>query len=288
MSIPHYLRVFDSCCEYAAHWGCVCSLKLHGAQVNEFVKRVRAAKIHVLIMGHLRKQMPSMMGKQKAQDKLLRDLPTHFAHVQREHHLPAGAPIHPKPNSLSVHREHTCPQMPLGLPSRFVVLAWCSKLQLSLSRLLHGQPITLGRPRRGLPRPAQLLCIAECKIIASCSCISSGRSSSRSRVRGSWRTQHAGACVLEAQPYVWTPLQLPWNGLQGLVVIPTSDICQYSLTYPCTCAGDFPDVNRYREILSAYDLSVFPKLREKDVKTIEDVLSLDIPSLVKQFDNPYQ
>ncbi len=66
----------------------------------------------------------------------------------------------------------------------------------------------------------------------------------------------------------------------------------------CTCppvdtqlawrAGDFPDVNRYREILSAYDLSVFPKLKEKDVKTIEDVLSLDIPSLVKQFDNPYQ
>ena len=52
-------------------------------------------------------------------------------------------------------------------------------------------------------------------------------------------------------------------------------------------AGDFPDVNRYREILSAYDLSVFPKLKEKDVKTIEDVLSLDIPSLVKQFDNPY-
>ena len=73
----------------------------HGAQVNEFVKRVRAAKIHVLIMGHLRKQMPSMMGKQKAQDKLLRDLPTHFAHVQREHHLPAGAPC-PSPTDKAV------------------------------------------------------------------------------------------------------------------------------------------------------------------------------------------
>ncbi len=57
---------------------------------------------------------------------------------------------------------------------------------------------------------------------------------------------------------------------------------------PARRAGDFPDVSRYREILSAYDLSVFPKLKEKDVKTIEDVLSLDIPSLVKQFDNPYQ
>jgi hypothetical protein len=64
------------------------------AQVNEFVKRVRAAKIHCLIMGHLRKQMPAMMGKAKAQEKLLRELQQHFAHVQREHHLPPGAPLH--------------------------------------------------------------------------------------------------------------------------------------------------------------------------------------------------
>ena len=59
-------------------------------QVNEFVKRVRAAKIHILIMGHLRKQMPAMMGKQKAQEKLLRNLPEHFSFVQREYHLPVG------------------------------------------------------------------------------------------------------------------------------------------------------------------------------------------------------
>lgn len=47
-------------------------------------------------------------------------------------------------------------------------------------------------------------------------------------------------------------------------------------------AGDFPDVNRYREILGGYDLSTFPKLKEKDVRALEDALSLDIPSLVKQ------
>lgn len=109
-------------------------------KVNEFVKRVRAAKIHILIMGHLRKQMPAMMGKQKAQEKLLRNLADQFAQVQREYHLPVG---------------------------------------------------------------------------------------------------------------------------------------------------DFPDVNRYREILSAYDLSNFPKLKDKDIKNLEDTLSQDIPSLVKQFDNPY-
>jgi len=47
-------------------------------------------------------------------------------------------------------------------------------------------------------------------------------------------------------------------------------------------AGDFPDVNRYREIMSGYDISTFPKLREKDVKALEDTLSIDIPTLVKQ------
>ena len=58
--------------------------------MNEFVKRVRAAKIHVMIMGHLRGKMPAMMGKQKAQDKMLRNLADHFSIVQREHHLPLG------------------------------------------------------------------------------------------------------------------------------------------------------------------------------------------------------
>lgn len=52
-------------------------------------------------------------------------------------------------------------------------------------------------------------------------------------------------------------------------------------------AGDFPDVNRYAQILSAYDLSAFPKLREKDVKALDDTLSVDIPALVKRFENPY-
>lgn len=50
----------------------------------------------------------------------------------------------------------------------------------------------------------------------------------------------------------------------------------------CCAAGDFPDVTRYREILSGYDLSTFPKLREKDVKALEETLSIDIPTLVKQ------
>ena len=60
-------------------------------QVNEFCKRVRALRIHMLIVGHLRKQMPALMGKKAAQDRLLRNLAEEFGHVQREHHLPPGA-----------------------------------------------------------------------------------------------------------------------------------------------------------------------------------------------------
>lgn len=108
-------------------------------KVNEFVKRVRAARIHFLIMGHLRKQMP-YFGQKKAQDKLLAGLAQEFAQVQREHHL------HP---------------------------------------------------------------------------------------------------------------------------------------------GDFPDVDRYREILSAFDISKFPKLDKAMIKQVDDALSVDIPQLVRAMGNPY-
>ncbi|KAF8685377.1 hypothetical protein HU200_044001 [Digitaria exilis] len=59
-------------------------------RVNEFVKRARAAKIHAYIIGHLKKEMPAMMGKAKAQQRLIDNLEDEFAKVQREYHLPAG------------------------------------------------------------------------------------------------------------------------------------------------------------------------------------------------------
>ncbi|RHN67183.1 putative EH domain-containing protein [Medicago truncatula] len=59
-------------------------------KINEFVKRARAAKIHAYIISHLKKQMPAMMGKAKAQQKLIDNLEGEFAKVQKEFHLPAG------------------------------------------------------------------------------------------------------------------------------------------------------------------------------------------------------
>ncbi|GAV85875.1 Dynamin_N domain-containing protein/EF_hand_5 domain-containing protein [Cephalotus follicularis] len=59
-------------------------------RINEFVKRARAAKIHAYIISHLRKEMPAMMGKAKAQQRLTDNLADEFAKVQREFHLPPG------------------------------------------------------------------------------------------------------------------------------------------------------------------------------------------------------
>lgn len=59
-------------------------------RINEFVKRARAAKIHAYIISHLKKEMPAMMGKSKAQQKLIDNLAGEFGKVQREFHLPPG------------------------------------------------------------------------------------------------------------------------------------------------------------------------------------------------------
>ena len=52
-------------------------------KVNEFVKRLRAFKIHILIIGELKKHMPSMFGKKSASNKVLGNLHEHFDQVSR-------------------------------------------------------------------------------------------------------------------------------------------------------------------------------------------------------------
>jgi len=50
-------------------------------QINEFVKRARSAKIHAYIISHLRNEMPAMMGKAKAQQRLIENLEDEFRKV---------------------------------------------------------------------------------------------------------------------------------------------------------------------------------------------------------------
>jgi len=51
--------------------------------------------------------------------------------------------------------------------------------------------------------------------------------------------------------------------------------------------GDFPDPARYKSILSCFDLCKFNKIEKKHMKYIDDALSVDIPRLVKIFENPF-
>ena len=181
------------------------------------MKRVRAAKIHILIMGHLRKKMPAMMGKQKAQEKLLANLQAEFGMVQREYHLPAG--------------KESCLHQQQDLLSASLVLL--------LKVLPHPAAVTIHNLIFIFHVSAQW-CAITCQVVQLQS------------THGSWRY-----------------------------------LCSSKQTCNHLLAGDFPDVVRYREIIQAYDITTFPKLKESMLKAIEDSLSVDIPSLVRQFDNPY-
>ena len=52
-------------------------------------------------------------------------------------------------------------------------------------------------------------------------------------------------------------------------------------------AADFPNVDRYREILAAYDLSSFPKVTDAVTAALESALAEDIPRHVAAFENPF-
>ncbi|CAB81094.1 AT4g05520 [Arabidopsis thaliana] len=56
-------------------------------KINEFVKRARSAKINAYIMSHLKKEMPAMMGKSKAQQRLMDNLEEEFGKVRKISHL---------------------------------------------------------------------------------------------------------------------------------------------------------------------------------------------------------
>ncbi|KAI8984177.1 P-loop containing nucleoside triphosphate hydrolase protein [Mycotypha africana] len=56
-------------------------------KINEIVKRARLARVHALIISHLKKEMPSMFGKKKKQEALLKNLGAEFTKIQHKYHL---------------------------------------------------------------------------------------------------------------------------------------------------------------------------------------------------------
>ncbi|OAY77081.1 EH domain-containing protein 1 [Ananas comosus] len=53
-------------------------------------------------------------------------------------------------------------------------------------------------------------------------------------------------------------------------------------------AGDFPNVDHFREVLGGYNIDKFEKLKPKMIQTVDDMLGYDIPELLRSFRNPYE
>ncbi|KAL4628224.1 hypothetical protein ACB092_05G221500 [Castanea dentata] len=52
-------------------------------------------------------------------------------------------------------------------------------------------------------------------------------------------------------------------------------------------AGDFPNVEHFREVLNGYNIDKFEKLKPKMIQAVDDMLGYEIPELLKNFRNPY-
>jgi hypothetical protein len=59
-------------------------------KINDLVKRIRKVKTLAYIIGHLKSQMPALMGKEKKQQKLIADLPTVFRTILKKYNLAPG------------------------------------------------------------------------------------------------------------------------------------------------------------------------------------------------------
>ncbi|KAG7364564.1 cytoskeletal-regulatory complex EF hand domain containing protein [Nitzschia inconspicua] len=59
-------------------------------KINELVKRIRKVKTLAYIIGYLKQQMPSLMGKEKKQNKLIADLPNVFRTIMKKYNLAPG------------------------------------------------------------------------------------------------------------------------------------------------------------------------------------------------------
>ena len=59
-------------------------------KINELVKRIRKVKALAYIIGYLKSQMPTLVGKEKKQKKLIGDLPTVFRTILKKYNLAPG------------------------------------------------------------------------------------------------------------------------------------------------------------------------------------------------------
>ena len=59
-------------------------------KLNDLIKRARLAKVHAYIIAELRKEMPSMFGKEARKKELIKNLGNIYDKLQREHQISPG------------------------------------------------------------------------------------------------------------------------------------------------------------------------------------------------------
>lgn len=59
-------------------------------KLNDLIKRARLAKVHAYIISALRKDMPSMFGKDSKKKDLIKNLSQIYADIEREYQIPSG------------------------------------------------------------------------------------------------------------------------------------------------------------------------------------------------------
>ncbi|XP_024425218.1 EH domain-containing protein 2 [Desmodus rotundus] len=59
-------------------------------KLNDLVKRARLVRVHTYIISYLKKEMPSVFGKENKKKQLILKLPVIFAKIQLEHHISPG------------------------------------------------------------------------------------------------------------------------------------------------------------------------------------------------------
>lgn len=86
------------------------------------------------------------------------------------------------------------------------------------------------------------------------------------------RGDGAGAAAAKMQRQVIERLHEVYEAVQRTYRVPASDL---------------PDLERYRAILSTFDLGSFPKVDESVIQSMDELLAVHVPALVKHFENPF-
>jgi EH domain-containing protein 1 len=66
------------------------NIDLFSIEINEIVKRTRMAKVHALIISHLKSEMPGFFGKSSKEKELIDNLGQEFIKIERANQLARG------------------------------------------------------------------------------------------------------------------------------------------------------------------------------------------------------